>query len=163
MKAIIKAYNPKKLEQSARKQMIVDALMDAGAIAYAYNLCGYQMTKVEETKPRELPTYTVQENIDYAVKLETLPKGYIQELLRDMLVAELSQKKLQAAKPEYTTVKVRAKELGFSVAQIGTGSQLGKWVKSHLEPAFVERVGKYEVKHYEVNGRLDDVIDSYFR
>ena len=117
-----------------------------------------------EVKPVEVkPELTAFEKIDYAVKLEGLKEGYIKELLRDMMVAELSQKQLAPSKVEYTTVKVRASELGFSTQQIGQGGQLGKWVKSQIEPSFGERVGKYEVNHYEVNSKLDEVINAFFR
>lgn len=117
-----------------------------------------------ETKPVETkPELKAHDHIQDAATLYALPDGYLKELLRDMMVAELSQAQLPPAKVEYTTVKVRARELGYSVEQIGTGSQLGMYTTKHLEPAFSERVGKYGVNHYELNERFDEVIHSYFR
>ncbi len=106
---------------------------------------------------------TAHDRIQDAKTLYELPDGYLKELLRDMMVAELSQKQIATSKQEFTTVKVRARELGYSTEQIGTGGQLGKYTKNHIEPAFSERVGKYDTWHYELNERFDDVIHSYFR
>lgn len=53
-------------------------------------------------------------------------------------------------------------ELAYSTADIGNGSALGKFVAKAIAPAFIERVGKYEVKHYQVNDALDTAIKTYF-
>jgi hypothetical protein len=107
--------------------------------------------------------YSIQENIECARTLYALPDGYLKELLRDALVAELSQKQLAATKPEYIAVAVRATELGYSLQQIGTGRELGRYAKNLVEPAFRERVGKYDTWYYLLNDRLDEAIHSYFR
>jgi hypothetical protein len=52
--------------------------------------------------------------------------------------------------------------LGYSVAQIGNGSALGKYLARHVDVAFAEEVGKYLVNHYLVNDRLDTAIHNYF-
>ncbi|NEO88435.1 MAG: hypothetical protein F6J87_30040 [Spirulina sp. SIO3F2] len=52
-------------------------------------------------------------------------------------------------KKEYTIVKVRARELGYSVAQIDSGSALGIYVARKVNHAFFKRVGDFKVKHYE--------------
>ncbi|MGL6342577.1 MAG: hypothetical protein ACRC80_25970 [Waterburya sp.] len=109
------------------------------------------------------PELTAHERIQDAKDLYSLPDGYLKELLRDMMVAELSQKALPSSQIEYTTAKVRAKELGYSTESIGNGSQLGKYLKQNIEPSFNERVGKYNVYHYEINPRLDETIHSFFR
>ena len=65
-------------------------------------------------------------------------------------------------KQEITIAKVRAKELGYSEKQIGSGSALGTFVGKKVKHLFKERIGVYDVKHYEVNDELDSAIHAYF-
>jgi prophage antirepressor-like protein len=116
---------------------------------------------------RQLPP--VRDAVEYIAaseKLEKVNNLTLRELLRDELIDELSVKRgikqLAAAPKEYTTVKVRARELGYSTTEIGNGTALGKFVSKLVLTAFSERVGKYAVKHYEVNDQLDTAIKSYF-
>lgn len=101
-----------------------------------------------------------------AERIETINNLTLRQLLRDELIDELSIKRgikqLAPVKNEYTIVKVRAKELGYSLIDIGNGSALGKFVAKLVPIAFDERVGKYSVKHYLVNDQLDTAIKSYF-
>jgi KilA-N domain len=114
-----------------------------------------------------LPARDTTELTATAKDIYSLPDGYLKELLRDSLVDELNirqgkTKAIEAAKIEHTIGKVRAKELGYSLEQIGNGSGLGKWLKKSVPISFTERVGKYDVNHYEVNPTLDTSIHTYF-
>ena len=125
-------------------------------------------TKPEDAQPPALPQRDIIDYINAAAVIPTLQvKPHLKLLLEDALTDDLelmrNQKLLGGQKIEYTIVKVRAKELGYSVERIGTGSALGRYVSRYLEPAFKERIGKYDVKHYAVNEQLDEVIHSYFR
>ena len=117
------------------------------------------------THPR-LPQRDAIAYIEAAKEVETINNLSLQQLLRDELIDELSakrgQKQLAGDPVQYTIVKVRARELGYSTADIGNGSALGKFVAKAIAPAFIERVGKYEVKHYQVNDVLDTAIKTYF-
>ena len=117
------------------------------------------------THPR-LPQRDAIAYIEAAKEVETINNLSLQQLLRDELIDELSakrgQKQLAGDPVQYTIVKVRARELGYSTADIGNGSALGKFVAKAIAPAFIERVGKYEVKHYQVNDALDTAIKTYF-
>jgi hypothetical protein len=57
---------------------------------------------------------------------------------------------------------VRARELGYTNKEIGNGSALGKFVAKSVPIAFIERIGNYQVKHYEVNDLLDTAIKTFF-
>lgn len=117
-------------------------------------------------KPEPLPELNPVELINAADKLEDINNATLQELLRNELIDYLSVKQgnkaLPSAKKEYTICKVRARELGYSTKDIGNGSALGVFVAKHLKCAFSERIGKYDVKHYEVTDELDTVIHDYF-
>ena len=119
-----------------------------------------------ESISSQLPQRDAIAYIEAAKKVETINNLTLQQLLRDELVDELSvkrgQKQLAGAPTQYTIVKVRARELGYSTADIGNGSALGKFVAKMVQPAFIERVGKYEVKHYQINDVLDTAIKTYF-
>ncbi len=124
-------------------------------------------TSINQPAPQpQLPQRDAIAYIEAAKKVETINNLTLQQLLRDELVDELSvkrgQKQLAGAPTQYTIVKVRARELGYSTADIGNGSALGKFVAKMVQPAFVERVGKYEVKHYQINDVLDTAIKTYF-
>jgi prophage antirepressor-like protein len=125
---------------------------------------------IEESQPVEriLPTRDAVDYIEAASKLESLADGILKHLLKDALVDQVSlEQNLKylpvAEKPkQYTIVKVRAKQLGFTDMQIGDGSQLGRFVKSQVEPSFQENIGRYPVYHYEIGDRLDTAICRFF-
>ena len=124
-------------------------------------------TSINQPAPQpQLPQRDAIAYIEAAKEVETINNLTLQQLLRDELVDELSvkrgQKRLAGNPTQYTIVKVRARELGYSTADIGNGSALGKFVAKMVHPAFVERVGKYEVKHYQINDVLDTAIKTYF-
>jgi phage regulator Rha-like protein len=128
-----------------------------------------EVIEIQQPVQRVLPT---RDAVDYANAAKTvaeLPNGILKQLIGDMLVDELSvQQNLKylpvAEKPkQYTIVKIRAKALGYSEAQIKNGSDLGKFVKSRVQPAFAEPIGRYEsVNHYEVTPDLDQAINDFF-
>lgn len=129
-----------------------------------------KLTEQPEPKVKALPQ---RDTIDYVNAASTIPtlkvNSLLKQLLEDALTDDLelmrNQKLLTSGndKKQYTIVKVRAKELGYPVDGIGTGSSLGRFVAKHLKPALEERVGKFMVKHYEVCADLDEVIHAYFR
>lgn len=127
-------------------------------------------TALPKPQPVEyvLPKRDIVDYIEAANKLQSLDNGILKHLLRDALVDQVSlEQNLKylpvAEKPkQYTTVKVRAKSLGYSDYQIGDGSGLGKFVKSCVEPAFQELIGRYPTYHYEINSSLDQAITRYF-
>ncbi len=115
-----------------------------------------------------------RDTIDYVQAAAIIPSlqvnGLLKQLLEDSLTDDLELMRNQKAltsgskeKRQFTIAKVRAKELGYSVDRIGSGSQLGRFIAQQLKPAMTERVGKYMVNHYEVTPQLDEIIHAYFR
>jgi phage regulator Rha-like protein len=140
--------------------------------------CKIELVKAFESAKAQLVTPTVEcrrlpqrDAIDYieaASKLTTLNvNGQLKQLLEDALVDDLSLGKtnlaLKPAEKEYTVVKVRARELGYGVKEIGNGTALGKFVASRLNHVFKKRIGDYDVKHYEITHEFDEIIHEYFR
>jgi prophage antirepressor-like protein len=120
-------------------------------------------TQLPQKDPMELLTNAI------TVSNQT-PDGYIKRLFDQLIVDRLSlvqnTKQLSGVTEpvaEYTIVKVRAKELGYTLTQIGNGSALGTFVKKKVNSAFQERVGRYDVYHYEINNELDGAIHDFFR
>lgn len=140
------------------KLMLVEAFAQAKKI----------IQELQQPVQRVLPQHSAVEYANAAIGVEQMPDGILKQLLKDAIVDELSlQQNLKylpvAEKPkQYTIVKVRAKKLGYSDAQIGNGSALGKFVRNQVEPAFQEMVGRYPVFHYEINDRLDRAIQLFF-
>ena len=62
----------------------------------------------------------------------------------------------------YTTVMIRASQLGYSAKQIDGGASLGKYVKQTIQPDHKDWQGQYQVWQYEVNDQLDARIHSFF-
>ena len=125
----------------------------------------------EPTIPKSsLPTRDAVEYIQAAEILSKLPDNQLSRLLSQMLVSEVAligvnQKQLSHAIEEikqYTTAKVRATQLGYSLKQIGSGASLGKFVKAGIAPEFTDWQGQYIVNHFEVNANLDARIHSFF-
>ena len=126
----------------------------------------------KHTEPvRALPQ---RDTIDYVQAAAILPtlrvNNLLRQLLEDALTDDLELMRNQKAlvsggtgKRQFTIAKVRAKELGYPVDRIGSGSQLGRFIAQSIKPAMVERVGKYMVNHYEVTPELDEAIHAYFR
>ena len=115
---------------------------------------------------QQLPQRDTIDYVKATMAVNQMEDSLLTRLLKDSLVDELSLKRNQLALPEkkknYTIAKVRAKQLGYTEKQIGSGSALGNFVAKQLECEFVETVGRYAVKHYEVNEQLDSVIHAYF-
>ena len=117
---------------------------------------------------RVIPQRDAVDFIQAAKDCQSLPNGLLKQLLNDMLIDQVSlEQNLKylpvAEKPkQYTIVKVRAKSLGYTESQIGDGTQLGRFIKARLEPAFQEMIGRFPVYHYEINPDLDDAIHQFF-
>jgi phage antirepressor YoqD-like protein len=54
LKRIIKTWKPTSQTNQERKEKVVDALMEAGATAWVYNICGYQMSLPAVEAPKIL-------------------------------------------------------------------------------------------------------------
>ena len=125
----------------------------------------YSVVPVDPVIP-QLPQRDPIDYINAAALLPTIDVNpQLKRLLEDYLTDDLELRRNLANTPkkEYTIVKVRAKELGYNLDKIQNGSQLGKYVARHVPATFKKRIGDFEVNHYEVSPRLDDVIHSFFR
>jgi len=87
-----------------------------------------------------------RDTIDYVQAAAIIPSlqvnGLLKQLLEDSLTDDLELMRNQKAltsgskeKRQFTIAKVRAKELGYSVDRIGSGSQLGRFIAQQLKPA----------------------------
>jgi hypothetical protein len=119
---------------------------------------------------KALPTRDAFEYIQAADTLAKLPDSRLTRLLSQMLVSEVAlvganQRQIAPTVEEvkqYTTATVRASQLGYSAAQVGNGSGLGKFVKTEIAPDFADWQGQYMVNHFEVCDHLDSRIHAYF-
>jgi prophage antirepressor-like protein len=117
---------------------------------------------------KQLPSRDAIDYVNATVAVEQMRDGILARLLKDAIVDELSLKQNikaiaeQKTKAQYTIVKVRAKELGYSSQQISNGSALGAFVAKKVNPAFDEQIGRYKVHHYEINNELDTAIHAFF-
>lgn len=157
--SLIAEWLPKDNPEMASKLMLLGVRM------FLYEIAGYnQSLRYPPAQPA--PQRDTIQYIEAATALNEMPDSMLKLLLRDSLVDELelrrNQKSLPAPKKQYTIVKVRAKELGYSLAQIGSGASLGRFVRKRVDPVADDRVGLYKVYHYEVNDTLDDAIHEYF-
>lgn len=122
-----------------------------------------------EHPPALKPARDVVEYIAAAKTLETLKVNpQLKQLLEDGLVDEMALMRTNAtviapATKEYTIVKVRATELGFTHKEIENGSSLGRYVAKRLNYAFKKRIGDFEVMHYLISDELDSIIREYFK
>jgi hypothetical protein len=114
--------------------------------------------------PRQLPP--VRDTIEYlqaARDIEVFPDPIIRSLLNQRLMEELGSKALPStAIATQVILTVRAKELGFSDRQIGTGSQLGKFVSKVIAPTGKTQHGRYPVNVYDLTPELDESIKAFF-
>ena len=130
------------------------------------------LQKLKKEQPtnetRQLPQRDTIDYIEAAKAIPTLAVNpLLKQLLEDSLTDELelmrNRKLLGDGKAEYTIAKERAKELGYTLKQIGSGSALGIHVAKHLKPDCKKRIGEWEVNHYRITSQLDEVIHAYFR
>lgn len=134
----------------------------------AFKQAKEMLRTVTQPPVRELPQHTAVEYAQALIGLEQTPDSLLKQLIKDAMIDELSlNQNLKylpvAEKPkQYTIVKVRAKQLGYSDKEIGDGKQLGKFVKSQVTPSFQEMIGRYPVFHYEINEHLDRAIHQFF-
>jgi hypothetical protein len=107
--------------------------------------------------------------VEYVAAIKTisdLPRNRLTVLAEQLLVAEMAgiQNCLPSATnaKHYTTVMIRANQLGYSSKQIDGGVALGKYVKATIAPDHKDWQGQYQVWQYEVNEDLDARIHSFF-
>ena len=149
-------------------------LLKLGVRVFIHKLAGFEVTTTAVNPvpipERQLPP--VRDGVDYAnaaIAVQGLKDGILKQLISDLLVDELSlDQNLKylpvAEKPkQYTIAKARAKSLGYTETQIGSGTSLGRFVKSQIQPAFQEQIGRYPVYHYEINSALDTAIHTFFK
>jgi prophage antirepressor-like protein len=119
-------------------------------------------------EPIALPQRDTIDYVNAAKDLASLPANTLTMLLKDCLIDELELKRNIKALPdgnqkkEYTIVKVRARELGYTEKEVGNGSSLGKFIRARVECACQERIGIYNVFHYEITPELDEAIHAFF-
>jgi hypothetical protein len=123
----------------------------------------------EAPQLKALPT---RDTIDYVAAqkyLDSRPRDRFTALAEQMLIAEMagiqnSQNLLPSTEPpkHFTTVMIRANQLGYSAKQIDGGAALGKFVKAAIAPDHKDWQGQYQVWQYEVNAELDARIHSFF-
>lgn len=129
---------------------------------------GYAIAPNVEPEPVALPVRDTVEYIEAADKLERMSDSILKLLLKDCLIDELELRHNNLALPsgdrrkQYTIVKVRAMQLGYSAKEIGKGTDLGRFVKARIKPSHQELVGRFPVYHYEVNSDLDTAIHTFF-
>jgi hypothetical protein len=110
--------------------------------------------------------------IDLKEKLDGLKQDRLTELIKYQLTSQIeilnvNQRQLGTAtvtkQKHYQPCNLRAKDLGYNIYQVSNGTELGRYVRKLVEPAFKDYQGQYHVWHYEVNNELDNVIHSYFK
>jgi phage regulator Rha-like protein len=139
----------------------------------------YAKSKLEQSVKHPVPEDRQiaprRDSVDFIEAADKLSRLRVNEqlkrLLEDALVDDLSLAKTSQgllppsaaeAQDGYTMVKVRARELGYSLKDIGSGASLGKFVAKRIKKTFRFRVGDYMVNHYQVCEELDAVIHEYF-
>jgi hypothetical protein len=117
--------------------------------------------------PKELPSAV--EYVEAKKYLDSRPRDRFTALAEQLLIAEMAglqnaQNLLPSAEPpkHYTTVMIRAAQLGYSAKQIDGGVSLGKFVKAAIQPDHKDWQGQYQVWQYEVTEELDSRIHSFF-
>lgn len=116
--------------------------------------------------PRQLPP--VRDAIEYlnaAKEIQVFPDPILRSLLNQRLMEDLSagQPLLTASAQPQVILTVRAKELGYTDKQIGSGSRLGRFVSKVMPPNGKTQHGRYPVNVYDLTPELDETIHAYFR
>lgn len=154
---VIANYNPELLKNCAK----------VGLRVYLHKLAGFEVISTAVTESKALPTA-----VEYAnalIGLESLQDSLLKQLIKDSMIDELELQRNckmlsnKNSKLSYTTVKVRAKQLGFSERDIKNGAELGKYVKKRIKPVLQEMIGRYPTYHYEINNELDHAIINFFK
>ncbi len=139
-----------------------------GATGYLYKIAGYRV-KAEKVEQPSLPPSDIR--LDKMVSnLEKLgielDNPRYSQLLKDSALTILGVGKVESVTQKYCGVVERAEQLGYSTKQINGGSQLGKFVNKHVQPAHKENrlcQGTLRpINVFEVNDTLDDAIRAWF-
>jgi hypothetical protein len=164
-------FSEKAIREVAKKFNVdlLDKFADVGIRMFLHQLAGYkvQSTVIAQPVPQIKPYISYKEDIECLKFLGFEDDQNIKQLIRAKMEDELSLslgKQAVSPKPivEYTIGKVRATELGYSLKDIGSGSDLGKYLAKNVPIAYSKRIGNWEVNHYEVNDELDCGIHCYF-
>jgi hypothetical protein len=115
--------------------------------------------------PRQLPPVRdTTELLATAQGINDLADPLMRSLLNQRMFEELGSKSLPASTiATQVVLTVRASDLGYKLNQIGSGSQLGKFVSRLIAPTGKTQHGRYPVNVYDLTPDLDDCIHAYFR
>jgi hypothetical protein len=169
---ILFAWKPVSTTNKERKEQLIRVLMDAGATAYVYSLCGYNMLQVvEEPKP---PVRVLPEKLEVAARIESLSNNTklpasVKQLLIDSLVNEYidTKPKLTANTERWVGVVQKAEELNYNTNH-SSRTKLGHYAskQSHrLVRQREERLCNGEFRPiwtYLDNAALEMVIAEFF-
>jgi hypothetical protein len=159
LKTIIRAYNPTSEIQKARKEEIIDTLLDAGSVAYAYHLCGYEMKKAEQ--PKLNPDETLRFNIESALKIETVEDPMIKSLLANKLKGILAETQNLLAGDLPIGAVHCAELLGYKCDR-SISTRLGNYVVSKVKSLGRTSHGQYSVHTYNRED-IEQHIHDFFK
>ncbi len=160
LKTIIRAYSPTSESQKIRKEQIIDALMDAGATAYVYRLCGYEV-KTKETSPLLNPVEEMLKFTQVAREVLEIEDPMIKSLLSNKLKGILAETQniLPGANHPIGVVHL-AEQLGYKCDR-STSTLLGKYVSARVKSLGKTGHGQYSVHVYN-RGDIESHIHDYF-
>ena len=134
----------------------VDELLTTGSVSIT--------TATPQPLPRQLPP--IRDTIEYlqaSKEINLLTDPILKSYLLQSLYEDIGATKSLPASPEpqHVIVAVKARSMGFKL-KVGQDSQLGKWIKKHLEPSGSTQHGKYVVNTYLDTVDLQEAIKSFF-
>jgi hypothetical protein len=161
LKTIIRAYNPTSEIQKARKEEIIDTLLDAGSVAYAYHLCGYEMKKVETKIVQLNPVEEIERLTQVSNQIEEVRDPMIKSLLANKLKGILAETQNLLAGDLPIGAVHCAELLGYKCDR-SISTRLGNYVASKVKSLGRTSHGQYSVHTYNRED-IEQHIHDFFK
>ena len=116
-------------------------------------------------EPKPLPKKETPNAVEYLEACKTLEEvsnPMLRSLLEQRLMEEISSLNALPPADPMCILTVQAKELGYSDAEIGNGSKLGKYIAKFFTPEGKQQHGRYRVNTYRKSEALNLAIHEFF-
>ncbi len=167
LRIVLKAWNPTSEASKERKESIQDQLMEAGAIAYVYNLCGYSMA-VKSNASTEIFSEAAIVLQSYGLRiasLESMITSLLQNNSRLLNIVEDQAARLEMQENEIDLLKNlprrSGEEIRMAIAEILDDPEREHF--SNIKIAAICRCSESMVRKFkdERNGKFRDDDNNF--
>ena len=148
------------------KELAMVEANERGQQARRYFIEAEKQLREVASRPEPQPQLKKHTAVEYVQASKDLPQienPMLRSILEQRLMEEVGQKALPESTDENREVILTtlAKDLGYTEKQIGTGSELGRFVSKRIESEGKQYHGRYKVNVYKLTPELKEAVHAF--